>query len=106
MQIIKVVNITDRYRAKWDTKCWELQEYTDIYGTGKEKHTVVRQDWKFVGYYVTMEQVLNGILKYESTWESGSGLGEYVEHIKRARNELLQSKTVWNPIDEVALRGE
>lgn len=106
MQTIKVVNITDRYQAKWDGKCWELLEYTDIYGTGKEKHVVVRQDWKFVGYYSKMEQALNGILNYESTWESGQSLDEYVEHIKKMRDELLQSKTVWNPIDEIALRGE
>jgi|SRR5699024_1488137 len=60
-----IVNISDNFRAVWDGKLnWVLEEYTDVYGMGKEKNIIKRQDWQFRGYYGSIPAVLKGLLSH------------------------------------------
>jgi hypothetical protein len=59
-----MIKINDRYYINANSNCYTLQEKTKI--QDKESKNYGKEIYKDLGYYVTIESLLNGVLKKET----------------------------------------
>lgn len=87
-----MVKVTDRFYITANTNCYQLQEKTTVQDT--ESKNYGQEVYKDLGYYVTLESCLKGILKtttreYLSKDEENS-MNELMKEIKDTK-EFLQN---------------
>jgi hypothetical protein len=59
-----MIKINNRYYINANSNCYTLQEKTKI--QDKESKNYGKEIYKDLGYYVTIESLLNGVLKKET----------------------------------------
>lgn len=59
-----MIKINDRYYINANSNCYTLQEKTKI--QDKESQNYGKEIYKDLGYYATIENLLNGVLKKET----------------------------------------
>lgn len=90
-----MIKVTDRFYINATANCYTLQEKTIVKDTKSENYG--KETYKDLGYYSTLENCLQGILKvvtreYISREEENS-INELLKEIKRA-NEYLASLNI------------
>ena len=88
-----MIKVTDRFYINANTNCYLLQEKTTIQDTKSENYG--KEIFKDLGYYTSIENCLNGILKvttreYISKEEEENSVKELLEQI-RSVEELIKS---------------
>lgn len=89
-----MIKINERYYINANSNCYVLQEKTKI--QDKKSKNFGKETYKDLGYYVTIENVLEGILKKEIreyiNKETENNLKDLKEFIKEKEKHLKSLK--------------
>lgn len=89
-----MIKINERYYINANSNCYVLQEKTKI--QDKESKNYGKEIYKDLGYYVTIENLLNGVLKKETreyiSKETENNLKDLKEFIKEKEKYLKSLK--------------
>lgn len=82
-----MIKITDRFYINATTNCYCLQEKTTVQDENSKNYG--QEIFKDLGYYTTIEQCLNGLLKVKTREFIGK---ETINSIKDLQNEIVKTQ--------------